>query len=77
MSKSASPNGVSHLGFIVGRKVGCSPLRNRWKRLWKEAFRLERPFFQTPMDVVVQIRPKAKALELNTLRTALKNLSSK
>ena len=77
LSKASSLDGVSRLGFIVGRKVGCSPTRNRWKRLWKEAFRLERPYFKVGMDVVVQIRPKAKMLEISALRLALQTLAQK
>lgn len=39
-----APNGVGHwrLGLAVGRHVGSAVVRNRCKRLAREAFRLER-----------------------------------
>ncbi len=32
----------SRLGLSVGKKVGAAPLRNRWKRLIRDAFRRNR-----------------------------------
>jgi ribonuclease P protein component len=77
LSKGEGTSGKSRLGFIVGRKVGSSPTRNRWKRLWKEAYRLERPNFNHIWDVVVHINPKAKFFDLETMRTALRQLAEK
>ena len=62
----------SRIGFIVGKKVGSAPTRHRWRRLWKEAFRLERPDFQQHIDLVVQVRPKTKPLSLETMREMLR-----
>jgi len=48
-------NGLEHcrLGLSVSRKVGNAVVRNRWKRLIREAFRKKRACFSTPLDLVV------------------------
>ncbi len=49
------PNEVEHarLGLIVSKKVGCAVVRNRIKRVCREAFRLLQPFEGEGMDIVV------------------------
>lgn len=49
------------LGLAVGRRVGNAVVRNRIRRLLKEAFRLLAPSLM-PVDVVVVARPEAAAL---------------
>lgn len=51
----ALPNGqsLSRLGLVVGRRVGNAVVRNRWKRLIREAFRLCGHQMPKGVDLVV------------------------
>ena len=50
----------SRLGLSVSRKVGKAVVRNRWKRLIREAFRKNRTDFSQPLDLVVVPQKGAK-----------------
>jgi len=56
------PNDLPHprLGLSVSRKVGGAVVRNRWKRLLREAFRLTREKLPVGVDLVVIPRPNAE-----------------
>jgi ribonuclease P protein component len=56
----------ARLGLSVSRKVGGAVLRNRWKRLLREAFRLQLAQLPAGVDLVIvpraQVEPELKAL---------------
>ena len=72
------PNGLSHprLGLSVSRKVGGAVVRNRWKRMIREAFRLSCPQLPEGIDLVVIPRKEAEA-ELAGLIESLTTLAAR
>ena len=52
--------GPRRLGITVSTKVGCAVIRNRVRRLIREAFRLNEERFAESADIIVVARVRAK-----------------
>ncbi len=52
--------GYSRIGLSISKRVGSSPIRNRWKRWMREAFRLNRQSLPIGLDVVIRPRRGAQ-----------------
>lgn len=78
----AHPNDLPYprLGLSVSRKVGKAVVRNRWKRLIREAFRLSRHQLPQGIDLVViprqDVEPKLEEL-LQSLPRVARRAASK
>ena len=64
----------ARLGLTVSRKYGGAIVRNRWKRLLREAFRLAKHKLPSHIDLVVLPR-RESAPDVSCLQATLINLS--
>ena len=58
---------VSRLGLVVGRKFGNAVKRNRFKRIFREAYRLNKNLLQNGIDLIILPRPGLVELSLNSI----------
>ncbi len=65
--------GRTRLGLSVSKKVGNAVVRNKWKRIIREAFRKQQHDIPRGLDIVV--RPKKGAVaDYHSVYTSLLNL---
>ncbi len=65
---------VSRLGLVVGRKFGNAPRRNRFKRILREAYRLNKSLLSNGVDIIVIPRPGLTELTLRAIEEKFKTI---
>mgnify|MGYP000129656742 FL=1 len=68
----SNADSVSRLGLVVGKKFGNSPKRNRFKRILREAYRLNKRLLGNGADIVVIPRPGLTELTLKAIEEKFK-----
>jgi ribonuclease P protein component len=63
------------VGITVTRRIGCAVVRNRIRRLVREAYRLQRPLFPEHCDLVVVARQGAAELDYAAVAAELAGAS--
>lgn len=73
----ACENDLPHprVGLSVSRKVGGAVVRNRYKRLFREAFRLTRVDLPAGVDLVMIPRPRPDLPTLDEVKVSLVKLA--
>ncbi len=65
---------LSRLGLVVGKKFGNAPRRNRFKRIFREAYRLNKNLLNNSVDIIVIPRPGLKELTLKIVEHKFKKI---
>lgn len=69
--------GFSRLGITAGKKIGSAVLRNRAKRVIREAYREFLPKFNINVDMVIVARRKAAFVKTDIVKQELEILFKK
>ena len=69
-------DGLTRIGLSVSRRVGNAVVRNRWKRLIREAFRTQQADMPKGIDLVARPRRGATP-ELAAIRRSLQSLAER
>lgn len=64
--------GISRLGIIANKKLGNAVKRNRVKRLFREAFRINKDMLTCCVDIVILPQPNSKGFTFNLTEQYLK-----
>ncbi len=62
-------SGEARLGVVASRRIGGAVIRNRAKRLIREAFRATRQLWMPGIDVVVIVRRPLEGMKLDDVRS--------
>ncbi len=73
---NSNDDGVTRIGLSVSRRVGNAVVRNRWKRLIREAFRTQQNDLPKGLDLVARPRRGATP-ELAAIRRSLRSLAER
>lgn len=65
---------TARLGLIVSRRYGDAVRRNRFKRIAREVFRLNRESFPAGTDFVFQPRGKASEIDFDVMKAEMLSL---
>ncbi len=71
---AAAKRRTARIGISIPNKTGSAVVRNRWKRLIRESFRLEQANLPLEMDFIVRPRRGAKP-EFSAIRKSIVQLS--
>lgn len=67
---------LTRLGLSISRKVGNAVVRNRWKRLIRESFRLQQHDLPMGLDLVIRPR-KGGDCELKKITRSIHGLANR
>ncbi len=70
-------NGSNRIGFVVGKKVGNSVIRNRVKRLMREVFRSQNDTLKQGYDMILLARYRASDLDFWVCKNEFIKLAQK